>query len=118
MNIKQIIDLINKRIASALKQYNITDLQNAIPIQLTPQVLIEPSWVLEAPYYKYTFASPHIQENSVVSITPSNDSAFVANAAGIMPQVTVTDGSCIIYAVNAPTGNITVSITIFKSEIK
>jgi hypothetical protein len=85
-------------------------------IKLTAQTLTAASWVLSGGYYTYTFSNVNITTNTRVDFTPDNASYNEVSTCGMLPEVDVSTGSCIFYALFMPRTNILGEITIIPTS--
>lgn len=82
--------------------------------QLLNVTLLSGSWTLIGDYYTYTYSNVLIKSSSIVEVIPNNESISIVKAASILPRVESLVGQLEMYAENAPTGNITVTINISR----
>ena len=80
--------------------------------KLTNQTLASGSWTTSGSYYIYSFSNPNITPTTYVDFTPYVDSTNEAITAMILPQISVSDGSCTFFASYLPTNNMIGDITI------
>jgi hypothetical protein len=82
--------------------------------QVTSQTLVTANWALVTGYYEYNLANAGITATSVVDAIPNNASISIIKNAEILPKTLSGAGTVKFYAVNLPTGDIIVTINIFK----
>jgi len=63
-------------------------------------------------FYEYDLANANITATSAVDVIPAKADIAIVKAADIMPETLSSAGSVKLYATNAPTGNIGVTIII------
>lgn len=85
--------------------------------QITGITLITANWSLVAGLYEYTFSDVNITANSIVEIIPANASIAIIKAAEVLPETDSSVGSVKLYATNAPTGDISVTINITEKQV-
>jgi len=83
-------------------------------IQVTSQTLLSASWTLVSGLYEYDLANAEITAASVVDVIPDNASVSIIKVAEVLPKTLSGSGTVKLYSTNAPTGNIIVTINIFK----
>lgn len=84
------------------------------PIQVTGQTLIMANWTLVSGYYEYNLANANITSTSIVDIVPDNASVPTIKTAEVLPKTLSGSGTVKMYSVKAPTGNIVVTLNIWK----
>ena len=82
------------------------------PTQVTGITLSSGSWTLVAGLYEYDYANANITVNSIVDVIPANADIAIVKAAEVLPLTESSAGSVKLYATNAPTGDIGVTINI------
>ena len=82
--------------------------------QVTLITLTAASWSLVSGLYNYVYSNAAITAASIVDVIPDNASISIVKAADIMPSTLSASGTVTLYATNLPTGDITVTINIFK----
>lgn len=87
------------------------------PKQITGLTLLSTGWTLVAGLYKYDLANANITANSIVEVIPDNSSISIVKAAEILPETDSSAGSVKLYATNAPTGGISVTINITEKQV-
>jgi len=85
----------------------------AKPLQVDSLTLSSGSWSLVSGLYEYDLSNANILSTSVVDVIPDNANIAIVKAAEILPKTVSSSGSVKLYATNAPTGNIGVTINIF-----
>lgn len=85
--------------------------------QITGITLISANWSLVSGLYEYNLADSNITVNSIVEVIPSNSSISIIKAAEILPETDSNTGSVKLYATNAPTGDISVTINITEKQV-
>jgi len=98
--------------ASGLIEESSTDAVKII--QVTAQTLVAASWTLVSGLYEYNLANANITVTSVVEVIPDNASISIVKIAEVLPSTLSGSGTVKMYATNLPTGDITVTINIFK----
>lgn len=91
-----------------------TGLFQPLKIIETNVSLLDHVWSLVGGVYEIDHANVNITENSIVNITPDVASMAAVLTAVIYPKTTCSAGSVKLYAKNAPTADITVTVEIFK----
>jgi len=81
-----------------------------VPLQITGLTLLSASWTLLGSLYEYDLANANITAAMVVDVIPENADIAIVKAAEILPKTVSSAGSVKLYATNAPTGNIGVTI--------
>ena len=76
------------------------------PTVLANQTLSQGSWSLSGSYYQYTFSNVAITGTSVVFFVPNNDSVATVSSCLLLPEVTPSTGSCVLYSQFPPANNI------------
>lgn len=82
------------------------------PIQVQGLTLLSASWASGTTFYEYDLSNEYITSNCTVEVIPDNSDYKIVVAAEILPQIDISEGSLTIYAVNAPTSNIGVTLNI------
>lgn len=82
------------------------------PIEVTGLTLTSGSWTLVSGFYEYDLANVNITATAAVDVIPARADIAIVKAADIMPETLSSAGSVKLYATNAPTGNIGVTIII------
>ncbi len=83
-------------------------------LQVTPVTLTTGGWSLVSGLYEYTYSNANILSTSIVDVIPTNASVATVKTADIMPATSSAAGSVKIYATNAPTANIIVTVNIYN----
>jgi hypothetical protein len=81
--------------------------------QVSGKTVTSGSWSLVSGFYEATISDGAISASSVVDVIPDNDSIVTVKAAEILPRTDSGSGTVKIYATNAPTSSITVTLNIF-----
>lgn len=81
--------------------------------QVSGKTVTSGSWSLVSGFYEATISDSAISASSVVDVIPDNDSIVTVKAAEILPRTDSSSGAVKIYAINAPTSSITVTLNIF-----
>lgn len=91
-------------------------LQNGLVdvVQVTPITLTTGGWSLVGSLYEYSYSNANILSTSIVDIIPANASISIVKVADVMPATESFSGYVKIYATNAPTGNISVTVNIYN----
>lgn len=84
--------------------------------QITSITLASGSWSLVSGLYEYDYSNAAITADSIVEVIPDNEYIAVVKAAEILPKTVSSAGSVKLYATNAPTGNIGVTINITTKQ--
>lgn len=87
------------------------------PLQITGITLTAANWTLVSGLYEYDLANANITANSIVDVIPANSSIAIVKAAEVLPETDSSTGSVKLYATNAPTGDITVTINITEKQV-
>lgn len=82
--------------------------------QITNVTLTAASWVSANGIYEYTYSNAALLSTSIVDIIPSNSSYSAAVDAEVLPSVETSNGSVKIFATNAPSSNIIITINILN----
>jgi len=117
-----IADSINKRYQTDLQQsYNDatssiqTQLNSKLAVtQVTPVTLATAGWTLVSGLYTYVYSNVLITSASIVDVIPANINIAIVKAADVLPNTLSATGTVTLYATNAPTGDILVTINIYK----
>jgi len=80
------------------------------PLQITGLTLLSAFWSLVSTLYEYNLANANITAAMVVDVIPENADIATVKAADIYPKTVSSAGSVKLYAKNAPTANIGVTI--------
>ena len=80
------------------------------PLQITGISLASASWSLVSGLYEYNLSNANITAAMVVDVIPENADIATVKAADIYPKTVSSSGSVKLYAKNAPTANIGVTI--------
>lgn len=99
-------DLINNVTQSGIDDVKV--------VQVTGLTLLSTGWTLVGSLYEYDLADSNIEATSSVEIIPDNDDYTTVMDAIILPRTDAIAGSVKIYATNAPTADIGVTINITK----
>jgi hypothetical protein len=83
--------------------------------KLSNQTLTASSWTISGEYYAYTFSNVNITTNSFIIFTPNNASVNEVSTSMMMPQISVSSGSCILYTAFPPQNDIVGDIVIFTT---
>jgi hypothetical protein len=83
-------------------------------LQVTPVTLTTGGWTLVSGLYEYSYSNANILSTSIVDIIPANASISIVKAAEILPATQSFAGSVKIFATNAPTGDIIVTVNIYN----
>jgi len=84
------------------------------PIQVTAQTLTAGSWTLVSGTYEYDLSNANITTTSIVDVIPDNSYISTVQVAEVYPKTLSGSGTVKLYAKNLPTGNIIVTINIWK----
>jgi len=84
------------------------------PIQVTAQTLTAASWALVSGIYEYDLSNANITITSIVDVIPDNSYVTTVQVAEVFPKTISGSGTVKLYAKNLPTGNIIVTINIWK----
>jgi hypothetical protein len=117
-----IADSINKRYQTDLQQsYNdaTSSIQTQLDaklevLQVTPVTLTAASWTLVSGLYQYTYSNVNILSTSIVDVIPTNSTIAIVKAADVLPATLSTTGNVTLYATNAPTADIIVTVNIYN----
>lgn len=80
--------------------------------QITSITLASGSWSLVSGLYEYDYSNAAITADSIVEVIPDNEYIAVVKAAEILPKTVSSAGSVKLYATNAPTNNIGVTMNL------
>jgi hypothetical protein len=83
--------------------------------KLSNQTLTASSWVISGEYYAYTFTNVNITTSSFIIFTPNNASVNEVSTSMMLPQISVSSGSCILYTAFPPQNDIVGDIVIFTT---
>lgn len=72
------------------------------------------SWSLVSGLYEYQYSNANILSTSIVDVIPANASISIVKTAEVLPNTDSFSGYVKLYATNAPTGNITVTVNIYN----
>jgi hypothetical protein len=81
--------------------------------QIGSLTLTSGSWSLVSGLYEYDLSNSNILATSIVDVIPDNANISIVQVAQVLPKTVSSAGSVKLYAVNAPTGNIGVTINIY-----
>lgn len=81
--------------------------------QIGSLTLISGSWSLVTGLYEYNLSNANILATSIVDVIPDNADIAIVQAAQVYPKTVSSAGFVKVYAKNAPTGNIGVTINIY-----
>lgn len=87
------------------------------PMQITGLTLVAANWTLVTGLYEYDLANANITANSIVEVIPANASIAIVKSAEVLPETDSSAGSVKLYAINAPTGDISVTINITEKQV-
>lgn len=87
------------------------------PLQVTGITLTAANWALVGTLYEYDLANANITANSIVEVIPANASIATVKAAEVLPETDSSAGSVKLYAANAPSGDISVTINITEKQV-
>lgn len=87
------------------------------PKEVTGLTLTLTSWTLVSGFYEYDLSNANITATSVVDVIPDKADISIVKAADIMPETLSSSGSVKLYATNAPTGDIGVTIIITEVTV-
>ena len=82
--------------------------------QVTAQTLTAASWTLVSGFYEYNLSNANITTTSIVDVIPDNASVPIVQVAQVLPRTLSGIGTVKLYSTNLPTGNIVVTINIWK----
>lgn len=88
-----------------------------VPLQITGITLLSASWTLVSTLYEYDLANANITANHVVDVIPENAGIAIVKAAEILPKTVSSAGSVKLYATNAPSANIGITIILTTATI-
>ena len=91
-------------------QFNIN-----LTVQVTGITLVAGSWSLVSGLYEYDLANANIASTSIVEVIPDNADIAVVQAAEVLPRTDSGAGTVKLYATNAPSGDIGVTINIYPT---
>lgn len=83
-------------------------------LQVTPVTLTTGGWTLVSGLYEYSYSNANILSTSIVDVIPANSTISIVKAAEILPATQSFSGSVKIFATNAPTANIIVTVNIYN----
>ena len=86
--------------------------KSAKTLQVTPVTLASVNWTLVSGLYEYDYSNANITVNTIVDVIPANASISIVRTADVLPLTVSSAGSVKLYATNAPSGDITVTINI------
>jgi hypothetical protein len=84
------------------------------PTQVTGITLIMNNWTLNSGYYEYDLENIYVTPFTRVDFTPTKETESIAITALVRQETISSQGSVKLFAQNAPTGDIIVSITVTK----
>ena len=99
----------------------VTDIvgDGTVPLAFCLQaVLLQNNWVVNGSTYEYNYTNAAINEHSIAQVIPNNDDMNISRAAILLPANSSYNGGLRIYAMNAPSGDIRVSINIFGDGVE
>lgn len=82
--------------------------------QVTSITLLVGSWSLVSGLYEYDLSNANITAASIVDIIPDNADIDIVKDAEILPRTESSSGAVKLFATNAPSGDIGVTINIWK----
>lgn len=80
--------------------------------QITGVTITSTSWTLVSGLYEYDYSNVGITADSIVEVIPDNADIAVVKAAEILPKTVSSAGSVKLFATNAPTNNIGVTMNL------
>jgi hypothetical protein len=83
-------------------------------IQVSSVDVLVGAWTLVGSFYEANISNANILATSIVDIIPENSTINIVTNAELLPLTNSSAGSVKIYAKNAPTGTITVTLNIFN----
>jgi len=87
--------------------------KQSTPIQVGSLTLTSGDWDLVSGLYEYDLSDANILSNSIVDVIPDNADIAIVQAAEVLPKTVSSAGSVKLYATNAPTDDIGITINIF-----
>lgn len=84
--------------------------------QITGITLSSASWSLVSGLYEYDYSNEAITADSIVEVIPDNGYIAVVKAAEILPKTVSSAGNVKMYATNAPTKNIGVTMNLTTKD--
>ncbi|MEI6750719.1 MAG: hypothetical protein WCM93_16305 [Bacteroidota bacterium] len=84
------------------------------PAQIPSIVLLAESWVINSGIYEYALEVENLTTESIVDVIPNNEDIEIVQAACIFPRIESSTGILTLYAKNAPTDDITVTLNIYN----
>jgi len=82
--------------------------------QKTGVTLLDTGWTLNAGLYEYDHSDVDILSTTIVDVIPDNADYLIVTAAELLPATVSSSGSVKIFAVNAPTNDIGVTLNLFE----
>jgi hypothetical protein len=83
-------------------------------VQVGSLTLVQGSWSLVSGLYEYDLSNANITASSIVDVIPDNADIDIVKDAEVLPRTESGSGTVKLFAVNAPTGDIGVTINIWK----
>lgn len=85
----------------------------SVVIQVGSLTLASGSWSLVSGLYEYDLSNANIAATSIVDVIPDNADIAIVQAAVVLPKTVSSAGSVKLYATNAPTDDIGITINIW-----
>ena len=82
--------------------------------QITHITIASGSWALSSGLYEASYSNVAITASNYVDVIPENSTIDIVKAAELLPKTVSSAGIVKLYAKNAPTGDITLTINIYE----
>ena len=105
-NVVSTYDSLNNKVDVRVNAKGIT--------QVTSVTLATASWSLVSGLWQYVYSNAAITATSIVDVIPANASIAIVKAADVLPATLSASGTVTLYATNAPSSTISVTVNIYN----
>ena len=105
-NVVSTYDTLNNKVDVRVNAKGIT--------QVTSVTLATVSWSLVSGLWQYVYSNAAITATSIVDVIPANASIAIVKAADVLPATSSASGTVTLYATNAPSSTISVTVNIYN----
>lgn len=105
-NVVSTYDSLNNKVDVRVNAKGIT--------QVTSVTLATASWSLVSGLWQYVYSNAAITATSIVDVIPANASIAIVKAADVLPATSSASGTVTLFATNAPSSTISVTVNIYN----
>lgn len=114
-SLRAIIDNYNSVIKKVNTLWAKSSSASGITVTQISGIIVDTTdWTLISGFYEKIVSNASITASSVVDVIPENDSITIVQTAGLLPMTLSEIGTVKLYSANIPTGDITVTLNIWK----